>query len=176
MKRFVLLLVMLAVVAVACGCGNNADGAAPTAAAPAGPLPPEQAGAVSAENLLEGREIIHIRERMFMTQINDIYLNPEKYVGKGVQFEGIYIEEVLGNGDVYRAVVRMSPGGCCGDDGRTGFEVVWDDPDQPYPKFNDWVEVSGVLEQFEEDGVTYLRVRLVSLRVLAVRGAEYVNQ
>jgi len=174
-KRLLLSLAMAAVLLLVCGCGSNDAADAPDAAegaasppAAAGPPSPPQTGSAS----LEGKEIIEIRERMFMTQVNDIYTNPGNYVGKGVRFEGIYIEETYGDGEVFRAVVRMNAG-CCGDDGRSGFEVVWD---QPYPKFNDWVEVSGVLEQYEEDGQRRLRVRLASLKVLPVRGLEFVTQ
>ncbi|MCL2812334.1 MAG: hypothetical protein FWD25_10685 [Clostridia bacterium] len=165
MRRFGLLLALLAVLLIAGGCGSN--GNEPEVAGP--PAPAAGSGAVS----LEGREIVNIRERMFATQISDIYTNPANYVGKGVRYEGFYIEEVYGAGEIFRAVIRMSPDGCCGDDGRSGFEIVWD---QPYPKFNDWVEVTGVLEQYAEGGIQRLRVQAVSLRVLAVRGAETVFQ
>jgi len=168
MKRIGLALMVLAVVLVAFGCGGNT--APEEAAGPVGPpAPAVGAGAVS----LEGREIVNVRERLFVAQITDIYTNPHNYVGKGIRFEGFYIEEIYGAGETFRAVIRLSPDACCGDEGRTGFEIVWD---QPYPKFNDWVEVTGVLEQYEENGIQRLRVQVVSLRVLAVRGAEMVFQ
>jgi len=163
MKRLGLVLVMLSVVLLASGCANNN---APEAAGP--PAPNQVSGGLS----LEGLEMINIRERMFATQVSDIYTNPGNYVGKAVRYEGFYIEEEYGAGEVFRAVIRMSSDGCC-EPTRAGFEIVWD---QPYPKFNDWVEVTGVLDEYEEDGELIVFVRVVSLRVLAVRGAEFVTQ
>ena len=159
----VLLLVLTAVLLGACGASTPDDQIAGPAA------PSSGAGSVS----MEGREIIDIREKMFMTQVNDIYTNANNYAGKGVRFEGVYNEDLYGVGETFHSVTRSTPG-CCGDDGaRIGFEVVWD---QPFPQPGSWAEAAGVLEQYEEDGEMRLRVQLVSLQVLDVRGAELVTQ
>ena len=72
----------------------------------------------------------------------------------------------------YYSVIRYGPG-CCGTDGNAGFEVKWDGE---YPNQNDWVEVMGILEEYEENGYHYLRIAIDSLTVLPVRGAETVYQ
>jgi uncharacterized membrane protein YcgQ (UPF0703/DUF1980 family) len=117
-------------------------------------------------------DVVEIREKLFIAQTNDIYLNAEDYLGKTLRYEGFfdeYADEFTGN--VYRLVLRNGPG-CCGYDQSAGFEVIWD---QDYPTLNDWVAVTGVLETYDEDGASYLRVRLTDLEVLDVRGAEYVE-
>jgi hypothetical protein len=61
-------------------------------------------------------------------------------------------------------------------DANCGFEVQWAGDNADYPEVNDWVEAVGVLEQYEENGMNYLRLDLTSLTVLETRGAEYVTQ
>jgi uncharacterized membrane protein YcgQ (UPF0703/DUF1980 family) len=155
--------------------------------------PPEDAGIQQANPHppapAPAGELIEIREKMFIAQINDIYLNPEDYLGKTLVYEGLFDSYLYPEtGVTYRYVIRYGPG-CCGTDGNAGFEVSWDDapPAQSgdpakgltlrkYPKKNDWVEVRGVLKAYDEDGFEYLHIVLSSLKVLDVRGAEYVNQ
>jgi len=118
---------------------------------------------------------LEIKEKMFVTQINDIYLNIDDYLGKTIKYEGIFdVYDYEPTGTKYYYVIRYGPG-CCGTDSNAGFEVVWDGS---YPKKFDWVEVVGKLELYENenDGFQYLRLVLSSLNVLPVRGAEYVYQ
>jgi uncharacterized membrane protein YcgQ (UPF0703/DUF1980 family) len=124
------------------------------------------------EGIAYNEEIVEIKEKMFIEQTNDIYLNPEDYLGKTIKYEGIfkpYYDEELD--ETYYFVIRYGPG-CCGYDSNAGFEVVWFGD---YPNDNDWVEVIGVLEEYEENGNEYLRLQLSSLKVMDTRGAEYVD-
>ncbi len=129
--------------------------------------------------LAEGGDVnidLDVREKMFLTQLTELFINTPDYLGKTIALEGmfdIYTDEATGA--VYRTVYRKSPG-CCGNDGYTGLEVVWDDPAAVYPALNDWVRAVGVLEQYEEDGAPYLQLRLISLDVKAERGLEFVTQ
>jgi len=117
---------------------------------------------------------ITIPERQFLTQTNLIYANYEDYLGKTIQYEGIFASrEDTSTDEPYYFVIRYGPG-CCGNDGEVGFEVIWDDAAKAYPNENDWVAVSGVLEEFELEGYQYLRLRLISLDVLDKRGMETV--
>ncbi|MDR0389963.1 MAG: hypothetical protein LBH73_07825 [Spirochaetaceae bacterium] len=113
---------------------------------------------------------IEIKEKMFIAQTNDVYLNPEDYLGKGIKLEGLFKRE--GYGQEYCFVIRYGPG-CCGNDGNAGFEVAWDGE---YPNEDEWVEAIGVLQTYEEDGYPYLYIALASLTVLDERGAEFVTQ
>jgi len=126
---------------------------------------------VSSDNILE------IKEKMFISQVNDIYLNAEDYLGKTIKLQGLFKEEQPYEGDPYCFVLRYGPG-CCGYDGNVGFEIKWDENRaQPYPKVDSWIETTGVLKQYEEDGYDqYLYLDLISLNVLNKRGAETVYQ
>jgi hypothetical protein len=129
-------------------------------------------------------EVVEIREKMFIAQVNDVYLNPEEYLGKTLKLEGIFQAQHYYGTDPYYFVIRYGPG-CCGNDGNAGFEVLWDGAfakkpaeggELAYPEEGDWVEASGVLGTYEEDGYPYLCIALSSLKVLDERGAEFVSQ
>jgi zinc transport system ATP-binding protein len=123
--------------------------------------------------------IVEIKEKMFIAQTNDIYLNAEDYLGKTIKLEGLFKKEQYDGTDAaYCFVLRYGPG-CCGNDGNAGFEVAWDkeiSAGNSYPNIDDWVEATGELKYYEEDGYPYLYIALSSLNVLDKRGAEYVTQ
>jgi uncharacterized membrane protein YcgQ (UPF0703/DUF1980 family) len=120
---------------------------------------------------------LEIKEKMFIAQINDIYLNPEDYIGKTLKLEGIFqVQQAYTiNGNPYYFVIRYGPG-CCGSDGNAGFEVMWENGEGIYPQENDWVEAVGVLKYYEEDEYPYLCISLSGLKALEKRGAEFVTQ
>jgi uncharacterized membrane protein YcgQ (UPF0703/DUF1980 family) len=116
-------------------------------------------------------DVIEIKEKLFIAQTNDIYLNVDQYLGKTIKYEGIFTTFTYGD-SAYDYVIRYGPG-CCGTDGNAGFEVSWSGN---RPAENDWVEAVGILEIYEEeDGSAYLRLNLDSLTVLDKRGAEFVS-
>ena len=118
---------------------------------------------------------VEIREKMFLSQTNDIYLNLNDYLGKSIRYEGMFFSQPFGTNQEYNMVIRYGPG-CCGSDGTVGFEVAWDDPSIIKPLDNDWVEVTGTLEQYEEDGYSYVRLHLLGMNKLDKRGVETVLQ
>jgi hypothetical protein len=159
---------------------------------------PEDSGAAEAQGdtAEAGGPIMEIKEKMFIAQTNDVYLNPDEYLGRTIKLEGLFRSAAYENaGITYHFVLRLGPG-CCGNDGNAGFEVSWEPldllsgmargPDQQrpplllrthvYPKEDDWVEAIGVLKAYEEDGYPYLYIQLSSLTVLEERGAEFVTQ
>lgn len=121
--------------------------------------------------------VIEIGDKMFIAQTNDIYLNTEDYLGKTIRLEGLFkTQSYTDMSKTYRFVVRNGPG-CCGDDGSAGFEVAWPkNASRPYPSEDDWVEISGKLNYYDEDGYPYLYIALDSLKVKDERGAEFVSQ
>jgi zinc transport system permease protein len=123
--------------------------------------------------------LVEIREKMFIAQVNDVYLNPEDYLGKTIKLEGLFkAEEYFNKESPLCFVVRYGPG-CCGNDGNAGFEVAWNNEtaaNRTYPKDDDWVEVVGTLQSYEEEGYPYLYLALSGLTVLDKRGAEFVTQ
>ena len=123
------------------------------------------------------KDIFEIKEKMFIAQINDVYLNFEDYLGKTIKLEGIFkSEQFYDDAEPYLFVIRYGPG-CCGTDGNAGFEVKWDkDRMRPYPAVESWVSATGVLKIEEEGNAKYLYLDLSSLDVLSKRGAEVVLQ
>jgi zinc transport system permease protein len=116
-------------------------------------------------------KIIEIKENFFMTQTNEIYANAPDYLGRTLKYEGIFsVYADPDSGKKYYAVIRYGPG-CCGTDLNAGFEVVWD---KEYPQANDWVEAVGALEEYDDNGIRALQLRLTSLKTLSVRGKELV--
>jgi uncharacterized membrane protein YcgQ (UPF0703/DUF1980 family) len=138
--------------------------------------------AVKVHGVLEKRSgqdpggVIEIKEKMFIAQTNDVYLNPEDYLGKTIKLEGLFKYEI-GYENTYCFVIRYGPG-CCGYDGNAGFEVAWDSPGggKKYPEEDAWVEAVGKLQSYEENGYPYLYLSLSSLTVQKTRGAEFVTQ
>jgi len=128
-------------------------------------------------SLASTKEIVEIKEKMFIAQVNDVYLNADDYLGKTVKLEGVFKQDE-GYDKTYSFVLRYGPG-CCGTDGNVGFEVAWaDEKAKPYPAVGSWVEATGVLKTYEEDDgfMQYLYLDLASLNVLSKRGAETVIQ
>ncbi|MDR1218713.1 MAG: metal ABC transporter permease [Treponema sp.] len=180
-------------VLLAAGCGNGKEPSsleAPTAFAAvksnnAGTASVQLSPRDEAENGGSGgtraagasAETIEIKEKLFIAQVNDVYLNPEDYFGKTIQLQGLFKLQQY-EGKNYRFVIRYGPG-CCGTDGNAGFEVAWDESFtlQPqYPQEDDWVEATGVLKSYEEDGFPYLYIALTNLTLPDTRGAEFVTQ
>ena len=149
MKKYVALILLLAL--TLCGCTK----------------PDETQSEGVAMDMLE------IKEKMFVAQVTDIYTNAADYLGQKLKYEGLFtIETLEATGAIYHMVIRYGPG-CCDIDGVVGFEVKYD---KPFPKQNDWVEVSGTLIEYEENGTMYLCVQADEIKVLEQRGLETVTQ
>jgi uncharacterized membrane protein YcgQ (UPF0703/DUF1980 family) len=126
------------------------------------------------EGKKEGKTV-EIKEKMFIAQTNDVYLNAEDYLGRTIKLEGLFKSERYEEKPIC-FVVRYAPG-CCGNDGSAGFEVAWDAQEaETYPAEDDWVEAVGTLKTYETDGFPYVYIALSSLKVLDKRGEEFVTQ
>lgn len=116
-------------------------------------------------------DVFVIKEKMFIAQCNDIYLNPKDYMDRTIQVEGMYGEFPNEEaGTTYRCVYRNGPG-CCGNDGVAGFEMRYEGK---LPKANDWIQVTGKIELDKEGDREYVVLKVTDLKVLEVRGAEFV--
>lgn len=119
--------------------------------------------------------VIDIKEKMFIQQLNDVFLNIEQYEGKTLRLQGFmyhYYEST--ENKTYYYVMRNTPG-CCGNDGSAGLEIIWNND---YPKDNEWVEATGVIKKVDEGGY-YGNVPVLYLTKLEVkkeRGADFVSQ
>jgi uncharacterized membrane protein YcgQ (UPF0703/DUF1980 family) len=119
-------------------------------------------------------DVVEIKEKMFIAQCNDIYLNPGDYIGKTIRIEGMYDEYSDDAGNTYQAVIRNGPG-CCGNDGVAGFEFLCEGV--PEFKRNDWISIEGIIRPFAyDDGYETVIIGNASITVKTERGAEYVTQ
>ncbi|GMO59237.1 MAG: hypothetical protein Ta2A_05060 [Treponemataceae bacterium] len=116
--------------------------------------------------------VVEIKDRLFIAQTNDMFLNPDDYFGKTVKVAGIF--KLGGYEDPHYFVIRYGPG-CCGYDGTAGFEVKWDSAGK-YPEQDAWVEALGEFKSYEEDGYPYYYISLSQLDTKQERGLEYVTQ
>jgi len=123
------------------------------------------------------KDVIEIKEKMFISQVNDVYVNTGDYFGKTIKLEGLFVMEYsTARTEPYCFVLRYGPG-CCGSDGNVGFEVAWtDNQKKSYPKEKAWVQATGELKTYQEEDYTYLYLDLASLTVLNTRGQEFVSQ
>ncbi|MBQ6380245.1 MAG: hypothetical protein IJJ41_01405 [Clostridia bacterium] len=133
---------------------------------------------------------IVFKEATYVTLINDVYNNPNNYLGKVIQIDGMFTSEDFTSqgGKIYYYVYRQGPG-CCGNDGSMcGFEFTSADGTYPdyVPKEGDapaahpWIKVVGTLEQYYEDqngqqtGPFYT-LKNATYEVMTTRGAEVVS-
>lgn len=139
-----------------------------------GEAPSRQGDSGKADPASAQAEVLEIREKMFMTQVNDIFMNLPAYVGKTIRYQGVYSSMHFEDSkNTYHFVARYVPGCCEGEYSMAGFEVIWEGD---YPEENAWVEATGVLTQYGEDGTEYVHLALSSLKTLEERGEEYVRQ
>jgi zinc transport system permease protein len=132
---------------------------------------------IVAENSLPSpgdSKIFEIREKMFIQQCTDIYLNPGDYVGRRVKLEGLYEESAdEESGEISRYVIRYGPG-CCGNDGVAGFECFFQG--DAFPSQGDWVEVIGTVTiALDPDDLEYVVLKPAQFEVKDERGAEFVE-
>ena len=133
---------------------------------------------------------IVFKEANYVTLINDVYNNPDTYLGKTVQIDGMFTSEDFSQngGKIYYYVYRQGPG-CCGNDGSMcGFEFTTADGAYPdyTPQSGDdnaahpWIKVTGTLEQYYEgEGENktgpYYTLNNATYQVMNTRGAEVVS-
>jgi zinc transport system permease protein len=185
MKRIIPVLIVS--VFLAAGCARDAGKAIEEIAAEAAVLENKHVletkdQIMLAQNRNGAGQVVEIKEKLFIAQTNDVYLNAEDYLGKTIKLQGLFKQvQYEIRDEPYCFVLRYGPG-CCGYDGSAGFEVAWDlksgdaAAEAAFPKEDDWVEAVGVLKSYEEDGYPYLYIELRSLDVLTARGAEFVSQ
>ena len=118
--------------------------------------------------------VLEIGEKMFLTQINDIYYNFDDYKDKTIIVEGMYALFYSWDEDQKVPVVYRNGPGCCGNDGWGGFLLKYDGQ---FPNENDWICVTGTPElETTESGYMNLNLNVTSIEVKTERGAEFVAQ
>lgn len=129
---------------------------------------------VNPEDLKSDDDVLEVKERVFLAQINDIYSNFQDYEKKTIIVEGMFSHFKSSDEQNDIPVVYRRGPGCCGNDGWGGFLLKYEGA---LPKENDWIKVIGkpLLEKTEK-GYYNLYLKVESIEVLSKRGAEYVKQ
>jgi len=93
----------------------------------------------------ESYNTLVISDTFFRTQVTGVFINAREYMGRTVQFEGLFrtVDWFPSPHDGF--VVHRYLMSCCGRD-PIGFEVFLPDGMAPFAD-QTWVEVTGVLEQ-----------------------------
>lgn len=100
---------------------------------------------------------------MAYATLYNILFEPASYVGQRLRVSGPYEENVIGaSGITYRFIVVADRQACCAQ----GLEFVLADDEAVYPEPGTQVEICGMLESYQEDDQTYVRVVADELRVL----------
>lgn len=100
-----------------------------------------------------------LSSNMIYTQVYNMMITPEDYIGKNIKMSGFYTSAVDNeNGKIYHACIIPDATACC----TTGIEFVlagdYKYPDD-YPEEGGKVAVEGVFDTYEEDGYTYCTLR-----------------
>ncbi|MDR2584429.1 MAG: hypothetical protein LBC75_13205 [Fibromonadaceae bacterium] len=90
-----------------------------------------------------------LKDRLFVQQVSDIYLNPQTYSDKIVQIEGFFEKYLDDDNHEHYAVFRKTAG-CCGDDGRAGFEFVYKKEKLNFRR-NEWIMVEAIVRERAAD-------------------------
>lgn len=120
-----------------------------------------------------GSDILEIGERMFITQINDIFYNFDEYKDKTIIVEGMFTMFYSYDGTKKAPGVYRNGPGCCQNDGWAGFLLKYDGE---LPEGNEWIKVKGTPEIVKEGNYLCLYLNVISLEVRDERGAEFVCQ
>ena len=72
---------------------------------------------ILSQSQTEDKNSLEISEKMFITQINDIYFNFDDYKDKTITVEGMYTLFYSPDGKESAPVVYRKGPGCCGNDG-----------------------------------------------------------
>lgn len=119
---------------------------------------------------------LEIKEKVFITQINDMYYNFNDYKDIIVRVEGMFSKYESPDGEnTYPLVYRRGPG-CCGNDGWGGFLLDFDKKKIPELKENDWIIVKGRPFMKNLGGLDTLFLKVSDIKVSTRRGKEQVTQ
>ena len=115
-------------------------------------------------------DILEIGDRFFVTQIIDIFTNPQDYLGRTVRYEGIFRAiHWPQTGNYYFAVIRYMTS-CCGTE-PIGLEVLLPSSMAPVAD-RAWVQITGVFEKSQG----FPAVRATALVETPQRGSGFVER
>lgn len=138
---FVCILLFTSVFAGCSGKGNSENNSNDTA----------EASAVAQKIDLD---LSGMNTTMVYSQLADMMENPDSYIGKTIKMAGQFtLTENTETKQKYYNVTVIDATNCC----QQGLEFIWEDHTYPddYPTVNSNIEVTGVFETYDENGITY---------------------
>lgn len=138
--------------------------------------PAHRAGTVSAsagETETSGEDILVLSNKSFAMMVNQVYAFPAVYVGKTIQFSGIFnrkADSADPEGAQIPYVIQEAADDGHGH-GSPGFEIICEND---YPEEGKWVKVTGTLEYVLHSGFQFLRVRVSQWEEISV-AANFSN-
>ena len=139
-------ILFLCMLLSACGSGvGKADFEEPSSSETTEIQMPVASDSLEEDDKSSDSDILEIGEKMFLTQINDIYFNFDDYKDKTIVVEGIYALFYSWDGNETTPVVYRNGPGCCGNDGWGGFLLKYDGN---FPNENDWIGHGRILYRF----------------------------
>ncbi len=106
-------------------------------------------------------DLTQMNSTMVYSQVFDMITNPQNYEGKTIRMEGYYYTEQNPTTDVvYHLIVISDALGCCpqGIEFITSGDAQYPEVEAEYPNSTETVQVTGVYETYEEDGLLYFRL------------------
>lgn len=112
-------------------------------------------------------ETLVLKDKYFLTQLNDIYYNIDEYKGRKIEIEGFPMSD-----EKSTFVGRYGPG-CCSIDGYAYIEYKF--PEKlDLVNEKDWIKVTGTIQKRYEGNIIYVYINATSVEKLETRGTERV--
>lgn len=117
-----------------------------------------------------------IGDNYYDTTINDIYLNPDNYMNKNIEIEGMYLSN-----PPYTFVGRFSTSNLCPycPTGLSYIEFVLDGKiDRNFTDEEDWIKIIGTLEKGNDESSAYqdyYYLKVINLEVMNEKGLDTVK-
>ncbi len=188
MRKWISLLLCLALISAPAGCGNSGASPAKAGSQPAGVNDVLAAGMAKADGKADtGKEtpepviepdtssktdddsvsvdvdLTALSSTMVYSEVYNMVTAPENYIGKTVKMDGLFAHyhDAATNNDYFACIIQDATA-CCAQ----GIEFVLTDdytyPDD-YPEIDDFIRVVGVFDTYREGDYTYCTLRNAKL-------------
>lgn len=162
MKRICLFIFIIAALSLLAGCANGGPipAAADTSQGSAGSgysLPANEPGEVDID-------LTKLSSTMVFAQVNSMMEDPGRYLGQRVKMSGPYYASAAElAGQYYHYCIIEDATACCAQ----GLEFIYDGDTarENYPEDGAAIEVYGVFDQYEEDGLVYYYIAADTLEL-----------
>jgi hypothetical protein len=148
-------MLALCVIVAGCGIGTAAEAqSAPDFATEAGGSAPDV-------------DLTALSSMMVYSEVFYMMTRPEEYLGKTVRLSGPYYATYYDPTERYIHYVLVEDAtACC----QSGLEFVWEGEHaypEDYPPDETPVEITGVYEEYQEEGETYYRLKVQEMNILS---------